>query len=112
MWAQAELWGAARRVVVTALALALLTGTGACGGDATPPARGFGSRQLVQLRAGDMLPNGQLSNDLFLYQVRTSAGEPWSYFTLDVASGELHDYGSEYPSFSGSSDPGEGVFCI
>src|SRR5205809_1075595 len=106
MWAQSELRGPAR--LVAGMALALLTGAGACGGDATPPARGFGSRQLIELRAADVEPNGQVSNDVFLYQVQTAAGGTRSYFTIDVASGEIHDYGGDFPSFSGSDDPSRG----
>ena len=93
-----------RAVVSGVFACAL--GANACGGG-QPAARGFGSTQIQPIRDSTLVLEGEQSPGVVVYGTGgPGGGAPASanYWTLNLSTGAVQDYGSQYPP-SPSSTP-------
>ena len=93
-----------RAVVSGVFACAL--GANACGGG-QPAARGFGSTQIQPIRDSTLVLEGEQGPGVIVYGTGgPGGGAPASanYWTLNLSTGAVQDYGSQYPP-SPSSTP-------
>ena len=106
-------WSALRALALTSAALAAVP---ACE-DATPVQRGFGSRQLAQLRDTTFSFNGA-RGDFVLYSIGRTPAES-RYFSIDVTTGTVREHAD--PSFAdvpappfywSSADPSRRFHCL
>lgn len=86
-------WG----VALTAILL------GACAGNRSVP-RGYESRQILPIRSSSIALDGADGPGVATFATKDSAGNV-SYWSLDLTSGETHDWGSTFPPPPGSPNP-------
>ena len=99
------LWSFPRRRMWRAVAsgvFACALGATACGGG-QPPARGFGSTQIEPIRDSTLVLEGEGGPGVVIYGTGgPGGGVPASanYWTLNLSTGAVQDYGSQYPAVS------------
>jgi hypothetical protein len=103
------LWSLPRRRLWRATAygaVACALGFSSCGGG-QPAARGFGSTEVEPIRDSTLYLEGESSPGVIIYGTGGSGNVPASanYWTLNLATGAVQDYGSQYPPFPSSSPP-------
>ena len=79
----------------------------ACGGG-HPAARGFGSREIDPIRDSTLVLEGESRPGVIIYGTGgPGGGVPRSadYWTLDLSTGAVQDYGAQYPPYPSSSPP-------
>ena len=79
----------------------------ACGGG-HPAARGFGSSEIKPIRDSTLVLEGESSPGVVIYGTGgPGGGVPASadYWTLNLSTGAVQDYGSQYPPYPSSSPP-------
>jgi len=92
------------RAVASGLFACALGATGCGGGQ--PPARGFGSTQLQPIRDSTLVLEGEGEPGVLIYGTGgPGGGAPASanYWTLNLSTGAVQDYGSQYPPFPSST---------
>jgi hypothetical protein len=85
--------------LVAAVAGVAVVSFGCDGGGGAPPARGFGSRQLVATRDQTLRYwTVAATNGNVIYRTGGgNSGQPTEYWALDLGSGAVHDLGSTLP---------------
>ena len=78
--------------------LAAAAGIGAACTGSPPVERGFGSRQLVNLRDSSFTFNGSYGSLVYYSTGGGSSSASASYFSVDTVSGKVMSYGSSFPS--------------
>jgi hypothetical protein len=94
------------RAVASGVFACALGATGCGGGH--PAARGFGSTEIQPIRDSTLVLEGEGGPGLIIYGTGGPGGlvpASANYWTLDLASGAVQDYGSQYPPFPSSSPP-------
>ncbi len=94
-----------RAIVASVFACAL--GAAACGGG-QPAARGFGSTELEPIRDSTLVLEGQGDPGVLIYGTGgPGGGVPASanYWTLNLSTGAVQDYGAQFPPFPPSPPP-------
>ena len=104
------LWSFPRRRAWRAIAYSVVAGTvvaTACGGG-QPAARGFGSTELEPIRDSTLVLEGEGEPGILIYGTGgPGGGVPASanYWTLDLSTGAVQDYGAQFPPYQSSSPP-------
>jgi hypothetical protein len=91
-------WGVALAAILLGACL-----PAACGGNHSVP-RGYDSRQLLPIRSNSVALDGSNGPGVATFATKDSAGNV-SYWSLDLTSGETEDWGSTFPTPSGSPNP-------
>jgi hypothetical protein len=96
---------AARTVTVTATVAATAVTVEACGGGPGVE-RGFGSRQLLNLRDSTFTFNGSYGNLVYYSTTVEGVSEnATSYFSIDAETGQVVSFGSSFPSIVPPTPP-------
>ena len=104
------LWSFPRRRLWRAVAssvFACALGAPACGGG-QPAARGFGSTEIEPLRDSTLVLEGEAGPGVVIYGTGgPGGGVPASanYWTLDLSTGAVQDFGAQYPPLPSSTPP-------
>ena len=101
------LWSFPRRRPWRAIAcgvVACALDLSACGGG-QPAARGFGSSEIEPIRDSTLYLEGEGDPGILIYGTGGPGDVPASanYWTLDLSTGAVQNYGSQYPPFPSSS---------
>jgi hypothetical protein len=96
-------WRSGRALAAAAAAAAVTACTVmACSGGEVE--RGFGSRQLSNLRDSSFVFNGSFDN-LVYYSTGGGSGGTTSYFSIDIVTGQVTSFGSSFPTVMPPTPP-------
>jgi hypothetical protein len=104
------LWSFPRRRLSCTIAygvVACALGLSACGGG-HPAARGFGSAEIEPIRDSTLVLEGESRPGVIIYGTGgPGGGVPRSadYWTLDLSTGAVQEYGAQFPPYPSSSPP-------
>jgi len=110
------LWSFPRRRLRRAIAsgvFACALGASACGGG-QPAVRGFGSSEIVPIRDSTLVLEGKNGPGVIVYGTGGPGGgvpKSATYWTLNLSTGAVQSYGSEYPPPPSSSPPPPPYTC-
>ena len=109
MWHDGGVSGRSRRTVVALAAapVALAAVASATSGCTGSPAveRGFGSRQLVNLRDSTFTFNGSYGNAVYYSTGGGSSSAAVAYFSVDTVTGQVMSFGSSFPTVMPTTPP-------
>ncbi len=72
----------------------------------TPPTRGYGSHQIEPTRDPTLSFLGSTGPGVLIYETGGPLPRNENFWTLDLATGAVQDFGSEFPPSPSSSSPG------